>query len=184
MKKLISIVVVVVFCSIVVSAQVSVFSKISLESGKVVPTATIFGSKPISSEISFTYFALVKENWAEALIGVNYSIRPSIQFGLSAGLDQTPGLFRAGTSLWIGKGRNSFLALAEKGSGSENYFYKVTLSRRVSEKLNLGLRAWIITGIGPVVEYKYKTVKLWVMPSTKFFGDGGKNVMFGIDVKI
>lgn len=183
MKKL-ALVIIVVLCSVVVFSQVSFFSKVSLESGKMTPTATIFGTKLISSKVNFTYFALVNQNWAEALVGVNYSIRPSIQFGLSVGLDQTPSLFRAGTSLWIGKGKNSFLALAEKGSGSENYFYKVTLSRRVSEKLNLGLRAWIITGIGPVVEYKYKTVKLWVMPSTKFFGDGGKNIMFGIDVKI
>lgn len=168
----------------VVSAQVSVFSKLSLESGKVTPTMTIFGSKPISEKVGFTYFALVNQGWAEAQLGLSYSPVSFVQFGLSCGLEQNPSLFRTGGSVWLGKGKTYFLTLLEKGKGAENYWYKITLNQKISEKFSLGLRAWRYNGIGPVVEYKTKALKLWVMPTTKFCGDGGRNIMFGVDVKI
>lgn len=185
MKKL-AVILVISICSFVtvVSAQVSVFSKLSLESGKIAPTVTICGSRPISNKVGFTYFGLVNQNWAEAQLGASYSPASFVQFGLSCGLEQNPSLFRAGGSLWFGINKTSFLALAEKGSGFENYWYKITLSQKISEKISLGIRAWRYNGIGPLFEFKHKSLKFWAMPTTSFLKDGGRNVMFGLDVKI
>ncbi len=183
MKKVIAVVLMVVLCS-AVSAQVSIFSKVSLETGKIVPTATFFGSKPILNQVSFTYFALVNQGWAEAQLGLSYSPASFVQFGLSCGIEQNPSLFRTGGSIWLGTGKTSFLTLLEKGEGSENYWYKITLSQKISEKCSLGLRAWRFNGIGPVLEFKHKSLKFWAMPTTSFMKDGGKNIIFGVDVKI
>lgn len=183
MKKVI--VLVVALCSvIVVYSQVSVFSKLSLESGKMVPTVTICGSRPISSKVGFTYLALVNQSWAEAQLGMSYSPTKSVKIGFSWGIEQKPSLIRTGSSLFLVKGKISFLALVEKGEGKENFWYKITLAQAISEKTTLGLRAWRYVGIGPVFEYKFKSLKLWVMPTTSFLKDGGRNVVFGVDVKI
>lgn len=176
----------VVFClvSFSVMSQVSIFSKVSLETGKIVPTVTICGQKPISSKVSFTYLALVNQTWAEAQVGLSYAPAKFIQLGVSIGLEHNTSLYRTGASLWLGKGKTSFLALAEKGDGRENYWYKVTLNQKISENFSLGLRTWRYIGIGPVATYNFKSLKFWVMPTTMIYGEGGKNIVFGIDVKI
>jgi len=162
-------------------AQVSVFTKYS--EGKLAPCATIFGIKPINEKISFTYFALVSEKWAETMLGVAYSPTNWAQIGLNCGFEQNPALFRVGGSIWLGKGKTSFLTLLEKGDRSDNYWYKSTLAYKCTNSLSLGVRAWRFNGVGPVVEYKVKDFKFWIMPAYEF-EKNNSNLVVGIDIKI
>ncbi|NCN99611.1 hypothetical protein GW920_00565 [Candidatus Falkowbacteria bacterium] len=179
MKK--SIIFILLLVSSVSFAQVSVFTKYS--DGKLAPCATIFGTKPINDKVSFTYFALVSEKWAETMLGVAYSPISWAQIGLNCGFEQNPALFRVGGSIWLGKGKTSFLTLLEKGDGQDNYWYKSTLAYKATSSLSLGVRAWRFNGVGPLVEYKVKDFKFWIMPAYEF-EKNNSNLIVGIDIKI
>lgn len=162
-------------------AQVSIFTKYS--EGKLSPCATIFGTKPISEKMNFTYFALISESWAETQLGASYSPFNWISVGLSCGFEQNPALFRVGGSIWLGQGKTSFLTLLEKGDGPKNYWYKSTISYKATDKLNLAIRAWRFNGIGPVLEYKAKDLKIWIMPAYDFEKENS-NLLIGLDIKL
>lgn len=179
MKK--SIIFILLLVSSVSFAQVSVFTKYS--DGKIIPCATIFGTKPINDKVSFTYFALVQEKWAETMLGVAYSPVNWAQIGLNCGFEQNPALFRVGGSIWLGKDKISFLTLLEKGDGHDNYWYKSTLAYKATDNLSLGARAWRFNGIGPLVEYKVKDFKFWIMPAYEF-EKNNSNLIVGVDIKI
>lgn len=183
MKKLFVMLCLLIATGLVGKAQLSIFTSYNSKSNTVSPCATIFGTKPISEKISFTYFALVNQNWAETYIGLNYHPVKWMSLGLSAGIEQNPALYRTGASLWLGHGKMSFLTLLEKGDGPNNYWYKSTLAYKASDKLSLGLRAWRYTGLGPVAEYSVKDLKFWVMPAYDLEVETSKLVV-GIDIKI
>ncbi len=165
------------------SAQVSVFTRYNGD--KLTPCATIFGNKKVSDQVSLTYFGLVNQNWAEVQIGFSYAPAKWISLGLSAGLEQTQELYRCGSSLWIGKGKTSFLMLLEQGAGKENYWYKTTLAFQPTDNLSYGIRAWRFNGIGPVASLGIKKIdsKFWVMPAYDFEAES-YNLLLGIDIKI
>ena len=178
-KSIIAILFVVV--SISSFAQVSVSTKYS--EGTLSTCATIFGTKSISEKLSFTYFALVSEKWAETMLGVAYSPADWAQIGLNCGFEQNPALFRVGGSIWLGKEKTSFLTLLEKGDGPDNYWYKSTIAYKCTNSLSLGVRVWRFNGVGPVVEYKLKDLKFWVMPAYEF-EKNNSNLIVGLDIKI
>ena len=186
MKKLIIIALVALFSAISVSSQVSVFTKFS-DNGTTTPCATIFGTKKLADKTSFTYFALVTDGWAEAMLGASYAPEAWVSLGLNCGLEQQPEhmSFRAGGSLWLGKGSMSLVALVEKGEGSENYWYKTTAAYSLSKSISIGARAWRFTGFGPLFEYKTGKMisKIWVMPAHNF-ENNMNNLVVGIDIKI
>ncbi len=162
-------------------AQVTVYAKYS--NGKVIPCVTVFGTKKINDKISFTYFALIQKKWAEAYWGVAYSPVKWVSIGLSAGIEQNPALYRLAASLWLGKGNTSFLLLIEKGDGLDNYWYKATLTYQVTNNFFIGARAWRFNGVGPSVEYKFKDLKVWLMPAYDF-ENKNSNLIVGVDIKI
>ena len=163
-------------------SQITAYAKFS--NNTVSPTVMIFGAKPLSEKIDFTYFAFVQEKWAETYCGLAYSPAKWMNVGLSVGIEQNPALYRLAPSLWIGSGKTSLLLLTEKGDGKDNYWYKATLSYKVSEKLDLGIRTWRYNGIGPVISYKISNdLKMWAMPAYDT-ESGHKNLMAGIDVRI
>ncbi|HVY36243.1 MAG TPA: hypothetical protein VG982_03160 [Candidatus Paceibacterota bacterium] len=166
------------------TSQVEVYGRYT-EGGKVAPDINVYGEKKISKKISLTYFTLVEEKWAEALIGTSYSPTDWFSAGISAGIEQNPALFRMAGSLWFGKGKTSLLLLGEKGSGPDNYWYKTTLSYKFSDKFSFAARAWRYHGVGPVATFFIKKLasSIWIMPAYDFEVDK-KKLVFGFDIKI
>ena len=183
MKNL-SLVLVTLFISVSLNAQISFFTKIS--GGKVTPCATIYGTKAFTENENFglTYFGLVQESWAEIQFGLFYSPTDWSQVGLSCGIEQGVKLFRMGSFAWLGYRNTSFVVLAEKGAGKDNYWYKVTLSEKVGN-FDLGLRGWRYTGFGPIIQYKIgKTgLKAWTMPTFGWFESSQNSILLGLDFK-
>lgn len=140
-------------------------------------------TKPIVDKVSFTYFALVQEKWAETMIGAAYAPVGWLEIGINAGFEQNPSLFRTGASIWLGNGQVSFLTLLEKGAGQDNYWYKSTLSWKALPELSLGVRAWRFNGIGPLIEYKFNELKFWLFPAHDF-EKNTSNIIAGIDIKL
>lgn len=183
MKNLI-ITLVLVIVSISVSAQVEVYGRYT-SGGNVQPNINFFGVKKISDKLNLTYFALVEETWSEALVGVAYSPKKWLELGLSTGIEHNPAILRFGGSIWIGKGKTSFLTLLEQGKGKDNYWYKISLTRNLSETVSLGAMAWRFHGLGPIVKYtpKKSDLTFWTLPAydPEF---KAKRLMVGVSIKI
>lgn len=183
MKKLITFIAVMFVC-LSANAQASFFAKITKDG--VAPCATMYGTKSLSKNknFGFTYFGLVQESWAEIQFGLYYNLTSWSQVGLSLGLEQGGKLFRTGGFIWLGKGNSSFIALAEKGIGKGNYFYKVTLNQKVGD-FDLGLRGWRYTGFGPIIQYKIGDtgLKAWIMPAFGWFESSKNSIVIGLDFK-
>lgn len=183
MKNLI-ITLALVVVSLSVSAQVEVYGRYT-SGGTVEPNINIFGVKKISEKFNLTYFALVEEKWSEALVGFDYSVKKWLSVGLSAGIEHNPAILRFGGSIWMGKGKTSFLALLEQGKGKDNYWYKISLTRELSETVSLGAMAWRFHGVGPIVKYtpKKSDLTFWTLPAydPEF---KAKRLMVGVSIKI
>lgn len=181
-----SVLILVVIMSFSLFSQLSLYVKYS-EGGKTAPGAAIFGTKPIIDKVSFTYFVLVQEKWAETMIGAAYAPVDWLEIGINAGFEQNPALFRAGASIWLGNSQVSFLTLLEKGDGKDNYWYKSTVSCKplptALPALSLGIRAWRFNGIGPFIEYKPNEIKFWLLPAYDF-EKNTSNIIAGIDIKL
>lgn len=183
MKKLVFFFLAVVMAAPLFS-QVSLYGKLTAEG--ITPGATFFISKKVTSDLNLTAFSLITKGWGEAMFGAAYSFSPNLQAGLNCGFEQLNGevSFRTGASFWTGKGKTAFVFLGEKGDGDNNYWYKTTLSQKLSDQLGLGVRAWRFNGIGPLVEYQFKNApKMWAFPA---YNLENKKVclIIGIDIKI
>lgn len=182
MKKFITLACILV--SISVSAQVSMYQRYTM-GGTSEMDINIFGTKKVSSKLDLTYFALVEEKWSEALIGISYSPKKWIGFGLSAGIEHNPAILRFGSTIWAERGANSLLFLLEKGEGKDNYWYKLILARKLSETVTLEATAWRFHGMGPLVKYtpKKSYLTFWTLPAydPEF---KAKRLMVGVSIKI
>jgi hypothetical protein len=185
MKKLISLLVVVVTIALstTVYSQVQIFGKLS--DNKVTPDLNVFGTKKISEKVNLTYFALVEEKWSEGLLGVSYSPEDFINLGVGVGIESNPALYRLCASVWVGKGNTSLLILGEKGDGPTNYWYKATADYKLSESFSASLIAWRFIGIGPAANISIKKFdsKLWLFPAYDFESKK-PSLTLGLDIKI
>ncbi|MTH17623.1 hypothetical protein [Flavobacterium sp. LC2016-01] len=148
------------------NAQLEYYSKFNKD-GSVEPIIDYFGSKKINDHFALTFFGLTREKWAQALIGLSYSLNKNAIFYVSAGIEQGQRVPRYSSSIWLKEGDTSFLALIEIGNGPDNYLYKVNVFHQFSEKISLGLMDWRYHGLGPNFRYTISKLKLtlWVMPA-------------------
>jgi len=165
MKKLIFFIVLLAITS-TTFAQMNVFARYTPEASDVLPTINYFGKKKISEKVNLTVFALANKGFAEILVGVTYSPKKWISIGVSTGIESSDAGYRFGSSLWLGKDKNSLLVVAEKGKGQENYFYRATYKHQLTDKFHIGATAWRFHGIGPLAGYKIEEldVTLWIAP--------------------
>ena len=182
MKKFIAIFSVFTFYSLVATAQLDSYIRFT-EGAKPAFNINYFGVKKISEKVNLTYFGLVEKNWSEALVGVSYSPATWMSVGASTGIEHGSSI-RLGGSLWFGKGKNSLLLLGEKGSGSDNYWYRANLYHKFSEKFTLGATAIRFHGVGPNLRYTVKKLNatLWLMPAYDFEFKVSR-LMTGVNVK-
>lgn len=149
------------------------------------PDINIFGYGSNIGKFKTTYFLLVEKNWAEGLIGLNYSPKDWIEFGISLGIEQSPKLLRGGVNLSITYKKFFFFSWIEKGIGKDNYWYKSSLNYSFNKTLSLEAVAWRFNGIG--LSLKVKTFKekvtLWVFPAwdPEFHK---KRISIGMDIKL
>ncbi len=183
MKKYIVLLVISIIAS-KAAAQLEVYGQFN-QSGQVVPDINIYGEKKISTKINLSYFALVEQKWSEALVGIIYSPNKYISIGAMTGIEQNPALYRFYGSLWLGKDKTSLSLLFEKGHGTDNYWYKHTLSYKVSDNFIIAARAWRYNGVGPLAIYSIKKLGIapFAMPAHDF--ESGKNrLIVGVDITL
>ena len=173
-----------IIVSISAFSQIEVYGRYTT-GGNIEPNINIFGTKKISERFNLTYFALVEETWSEALVGFDYSAKKWLSLGLSAGVEHNPAILRLAGSIWVGKGKTSLLILGEQGHGKDNYWYKINLSRSLSETISLGAMAWRFHGLGPIIKYtpKKSDLSFWVLPTydSEF---KAKRLIVGVSIKM
>ncbi len=146
-------------------AQLDVFVKYT-EDGSITPDINYYGSKKISEKVSLTYFGLIEKTWGEALVGVSYTPVKYLSIGTMVGIEHGSDKPRYFGSVWTGKGNTSLLLMAEKGKGSDNYWYRANLYQKLSDEFTLGVTAWRFNGVGPNLRYTVKkSVTVWAMPA-------------------
>lgn len=106
------------------------------------------------SKIKFTSFILIEPEWGEQMFGLSYAPADWIEFGLAAGVEQGPTMFRGCATLWLGKGKFSSFTAFERGIGKDNWWIRNITKYQTSDKLALGFQGWRYNGIGPLIEYK------------------------------
>lgn len=165
-------------------SQVQIFGKYS--EGSVTPDINVFGYGPkldSSGKFRMIYFALFEQNWAEGIVGVNYSPRSWVEFGLGIGMEQNPALYRLTANIWLGKDMFSFFTWVEKGDGKDNYWYKSVLGYAITPKFTAELIAWRFNGVGLSPKLKLNNFSIWAFPAYDFESKN-KNMTFGVDIKI
>jgi hypothetical protein len=148
-------------------------------------TGKIFGSE----KFSFTGFFLAEKPWFEQLLGVTYSPNSWLSVGVSGGGENNPALYRLGASLWMGKGKTSWLTLFEKGDGRKNYWYKSALTFETAKHFTVGGLVQRFVGLGPYFEYHISgkastNLRLapWIAPVYDLESGDGR-IMAGFDFK-
>ena len=148
-------------------------------------TGKLFGSK----KLSFTGFFLSEKSWFEQLVGVDYAPNNWLSIGLSGGIENNPALYRLGASLWLGKGKMSWLTCLEKGDGGQNYWYKSTLAIETAKHFTAGILIQRFAGLGPYFEYHVASkvssglrLAPWLTPLYDLETGTGR-VMAGFDFK-
>jgi hypothetical protein len=141
------------------------FGQVSQE--KVIPTSTInfSANKKFNEKIGMSFFSLVSSSgWAEAYFGPTFS-GENLRFSLSAGIETGGNNFRVGMSTFIVfRPEMSFLLIAEKGDGRDNYWYHCQLMKSW-EKISTGMMIRRFSGVGPRIEVKvYENFSLWAAP--------------------
>ena len=140
-------------------AQMKVFIRYTPESSEVLPTVTYFGKKKISDKFYLAIYTLVNKRFSEVLVGFTYAPKKWIKIGLSSGIENSAvssAGYRFGSSLWLGKDKNSLFSIFEKGDGRDNFFYKTTYKHKISDRIHLGIVAWRFHGVGPLAFYNIK----------------------------
>lgn len=165
MKKLILSIVLFAITS-TAFAQMNVFARYTPGTSDVLTTINYFGKKKVSEKVNLTIFALANKGFAEILVGITYSPEKWISLGASIGVEKSDKGYRFGSSLWLGKDKNSLLIIAEMGGGKRNYFYRATYKHQLTDKFHIGATAWRFHGIGPLAGYKIKKLDatLWIAP--------------------
>lgn len=182
------------FCFAIFST--SVFSQMEFygrytKEGAPAYNTNLFCSDSISPGKKLTAFSLLDNgvsDFAEILVGIEVQLEPGLALGISAGLENRSTLYRLGASLSAVEGRNSILAIIEKGDGADNFFYKVTVKHEFSTYFSAGLRFWRYHGWGPVLTGSVGKWSLWVMPAIEpIYVEGSdvkiKRLMLGISYK-
>jgi len=180
MKKIIALL--LISLPIFVQAQLDINVRYSV-TGPLIPNINYYGTKKISEKISLTYFGLIERTWGEALIGVSYSPTSSLSISSSVGVEHGSKKPRFGASVWTAKGNTSLLVLTEKGAGADNYWYKVNLFQKVSDKFTFGATAWRFYGVGPQARFTSKKLSstIWTLPAYDFEANNLK-VVIGLTI--
>lgn len=114
---------------------------------------------PIRGKIGWTTWTLNNGSWSEALVGLYLTPTSWMEVSASAGIERDDEPARFGSSIWLGKGKVSFLGLVEKGgSGS---WHKETLTYQATKRIGLGLLDQKFLGYGPYMEVAVKKTALW-----------------------
>lgn len=162
------IVAVVVFASSVVMAaedvhKVSGFIETQIkmsegQSSQVVPTVGLSGK--IAGKFGWSLFTLQSQGWSEVYAGPTFAPASWCQIGAAIGIETGSTSPRYGSSLWLGKGRFSTLAIYEKGELAA--WYKTVTLVKVADHVKVGVQSQTGLGVGPRVDVSYKQLTVYL----------------------
>lgn len=174
----------ILFIPTIAVAQLELYGKYTAH-GSVEPVINYNGSKTINSKLSIVFFGLIRKSWSQALIGLSYAPSDMISFSSSMGIEHGTHSPRYASSISIKKNQTSLLVLGEKGSGNDNYLYKIELFHQFTDQFSFGTSAWRYHGLGPNFRFLMPSLQstIWVMPAYDFEIKQPR-VMVGISLKM
>jgi hypothetical protein len=176
MKKIFTFLLVVL--PFLAQAQLEVYVRYAAHASPA-PDLNFFKTRKIMDKVSLTFFGLVEQKWAEALIGISYSPSDFLTLGISAGMEHGTSDPRFSASIRAAREKVSFLFLGESGSGAGNYLYKTSLFYNYSKWFTFGLTAWRYHGVGANLRLYIPAYKItvWAMPAYDIESDAERLII-------
>ena len=103
-------------------------------------------------KLGFWSWGLINHDWAEALLGLGYSIIPWCNVQAGVGMETDSAKARWAANLWLGHGRWSMLAMSE--FGGSGHWRRIILNADVG-RWGIGGLHQSTQGIGPRLEYRF-----------------------------
>ena len=125
----------------------------------VTPQVDVSVEGPLKGQLSWNVWTLNSAKWSEALVGLTLKPAKWIDVSASIGLEHDDNPFRAGQSIWLGKGRWSLLSIHEEGGSG--YWYRYVGKAQVTKTIAVGMESRRFFGTGPYIEKKLGKVSLW-----------------------
>ena len=129
---------------------------------------------------AFAWFQ-ADRSYAEAYVGPSFSLKPWLQFGAGAGVEQSDHPLRLGSFAWMGHQKTSLLIITE-GLGS-GLWYKMEFNWKVANNLGFGLLTERFKGVGPRIQYLVPHTPLTIW-SAALHSPTGNRVVIGIRTKM
>jgi len=164
-----------------VSAQTWVEQRTDVKAEQVTPRLDGWVSGKLNGSIGTFAWFQISRDYGQAYGGVSITPKPWLQFGLSAGIEQTKNPLRLGSFVWMGNKRMSLLFIGE-GLGS-GWWYKSEFNWTITKNLGVGLMTERFKGTGPRIQYSIASTPLTVW-TAYLFNEGGNRAIIGIRVKL
>jgi|SRR3989344_1960603 len=123
------------------------------------PQLNIYVRGPLDGKVGWSLWTLISKPYSEAYVSLTFAPTKWMEVSSGVGLETAGNPFRMGHSLWVGKGRLSFLTIHEHGT--DGYWYRYLGTFEVSKTITVGVNSTRFLGTGPYVEKKFGKMSLW-----------------------
>lgn len=165
MKAALALVAILVYLAAPVAAQnISPEFQFWTDGGKVQAQYDFYAEKPVSKNWSFVAWGQKDPGWGELIAGFGRKLTPWATINFFAGVEQFDSPWRVSVSSWMGgRGYNSLIIVTTGGSG---LWYKYTLTKRVGNRLDVGVLSQLAIGTGPMFQVGVGKFAIWSAPVT------------------
>lgn len=154
---------VLVLCFMSMPAQAQVSGNIELQNvisaDGIVPQINVYIRGPLKGRLGWTIWTLSSKGWSEALPGLTFAPAKWVEVSASLGLETNKNPLRGAASIWVGRGRASFVSLQE-GGGSGHWQKNVGVVQ-LTKVVSVGVLQQTFIGTGPYTELKIGKVSVW-----------------------
>ncbi len=125
----------------------------------ITPQLNVYVRGPLDGKLGWSIWTLTSELYSEAYVSLTFAPTKWMEVSSGVGLETADNPFRMGHSLWMGKGRWSFLTIHEHGTdGKSDYWYRYLGTFQMTKTVTVGVDSAQFLGTGPYVEKKFGKV--------------------------
>jgi len=123
------------------------------------PQINVYAHGPLKGSIGWTLYMQAGQEWGEGLVGLTFAPTAWLEVSGSLGLENFNKPLREGASIWVGKGKLSFLSLQE--DGGSGYWQKNVGKYQLTPTFAIGGLQQTFIGFGPYVEKMFGRLAFW-----------------------
>ncbi|MEX1064313.1 MAG: hypothetical protein WED06_03280 [Candidatus Paceibacterota bacterium] len=126
----------------------------------ITPQINMFVYGPLKGKLGWSAFSLTSQSYSQAYGGLTYAPTKWLEVGGNIGLETADDPTRGAATLWLGKGKWSFLSIHE--TGGSGWWHRDIGKYQLTETFAVGLVSQRFRGNGPYFEKKFGRIVLWM----------------------